>query len=151
MRVENVAISETLAIREIETDKLAQVYPLIHQLRQHLSLEEYIAHVEAMIPNGYKVACLFENGDPVAYAGFAEQLNLYYGHHVWVYDLVTEAKKRGGGYGKILLSYIEKWAKDNALSCVALSSGLEKERAHRFYEKGMGYNKAGYVFKKSTL
>jgi len=75
-------------------------------------------------------------------------VNLYYGEHIWVYELVTDEAKRGKGYGKLLLSYVDKYASDNALNCVALSSGLQREEAHKFYEKSMGYEKVSYVFKK---
>ena len=149
MKFEEIIISEILKIRELGIDELEQAYPVIHQLRTHLSLEEYISHVKAMIPYGYQVVCLFEGDNVVTYAGFAEQLNMYYGNHIWVYDLVTDNEKQGNGYGKILLSHIERLAKDNSLSCVALSSGIQREDAHRFYEKGMGYNKTGYVFNKN--
>jgi GNAT superfamily N-acetyltransferase len=138
----------TLKIRELGADELELAYPVVKQLRTHLSLEEYVACVKAMLPNGYRAVCLFEGDTVAAYAGFSRQLNLYYGDHVWVYDLVTDKEKRGMGYGKALLGYIEQWVKDNSLNCIALSSGLQRKEAHRFYENGMGYCKTSYVFKK---
>ena len=104
-----------------------------------------------MKPNGYQIFCLFENGEIISYAGIAILTNLYYGEHIWVYELVTDEAKRGKGYGKLLLSHIETYAKDNSLNCVALSSGLQKEEAHRFYENAMNYDKVSYVFKKNLL
>jgi GNAT superfamily N-acetyltransferase len=142
-------VSEILKIREIKVEELEQAFPVIGQLRTHLSINEYIKIVKDMIPNGYRVICLFENDKIVSYAGFARLINLYYGDHIWVYDLVTDENKRSGGYGKLLLSHIEKTAENNSLNCVALSSGLPKENAHRFYENAMGYLKVSYVFKKN--
>jgi len=127
-----------IIIRELTTNDLPQAFPVVSQLRAHLSLDEYINLVKAMKPDGYLAIGLFENGKIVSYAGFAKLINLYYGEHIWVYDLVTDEAKRGKGYGKRLLLHIEKYAKDNRLGCVALSSGIQRGEAHGFYEKTMG-------------
>ena len=76
-------------------------------------------------------------------------ITLYYGRFVWVCDLVTDKNKRSNGYGERLLSYVHKWAKENSYENVALSSGLQRADAHRFYEEKMGYDKVSYVFKKT--
>ena len=148
MKFEEISISETLRIRELEIDEIEQAFPVISQLRTHLGLDEYVALVKTMKSSGYQVICLFECEKIVSYAGIAKLVNLYYGNHIWVYDLVTDKAKQGSGYGKLLLSHIEKFAEDNLLNCVALSSGLQREGAHKFYEKTMNYNKVSYVFKK---
>jgi len=139
-----------IEIREINIDELEQVFPIVSQLRPHLSMDEYIEITKGMAYNGYQIFCVFENGEIVSYAGIAILKNLYYGEHIWVYELVTDESKRGRGYGKMLLSYIEKFAKDNSLNCVALSSGLQKEDAHKFYEESMDYERVSYVFKKKV-
>ncbi|MCL2841251.1 MAG: GNAT family N-acetyltransferase [Defluviitaleaceae bacterium] len=148
MKIGEISISDILKIKTLGVDELEQAFPIVCQLRTHLTLGEYIALVKTMQPKGYQVLCLFENDKVVAYAGFAKQVNLYDGHHIWVDDLVTDKNKQGKGYGKLLLSHIEKLAKDNALNRVVLSSGLQREDAHGFYEKTMRYNKTSYVFKK---
>lgn len=73
----------------------------------------------------------------------------YIGEFIWVCDLVTDSTKRSKGYGEKLLAYVHEWAKANHYETVALSSGLQRTDAHRFYEEKMGYNKASYVFKKA--
>jgi len=148
MELKTITISETLTIKELALSELAQAYPVISQLRTHLSLTEYLALASEMKANAYQVLCLFEESQIVAYAGFARGANLYYGRHVWVYDLVTDQAKRGKGYGKLLLSCVEGLAKDNDLECIALSSRFVMKDAHQFYENAMQYDKIGYVFKK---
>jgi len=144
-------VSDALTIKELDIDDLAQAFPVVSQLRTHLSVEEYVKIVKAMKPSGYRAICLFEGEDIVAYAGFAEQLNLYNGNHIWVYDLVTDEAKRSKGYGQLVLSCIEKYAKEQALTCVVLSSRLQWLDAHHFYEKLMGYEKTSYTFKKQII
>ena len=145
-----MAINEELKIRELETDELAKAYPVICQLRTHLSLEDYVEQAKYMISEGYKIVCLFEGDSIMSYAGFAKQFSLSSGNFAWVYDLVTDKENRGKGYAKMLLSHIEKWAQANSLSCVALSSKIQRDEVNKFYEESANYNKINYVFKKST-
>jgi len=69
--------------------------------------------------------------------------------YVWVYDLVTREDRRSRGYGEALLRHIHEWAKRCGCGVVALSSGLQRTRANRFYEEKMGYERTSYVFKKT--
>jgi len=147
MELKEAIISENLRIRELKTNELELAFPVISQLRPHRSLEEYIEIVKEMASTGYQIVCLFESGKVVAYAGFARLTILHYGDHIWVYDLVTDENKRSKGYGKLLMSYIENLAEENALQCVALQSGFQRIDAHRFYEN-IGYDKVSFVFKK---
>ena len=147
MTLKSRQISNTLLIRELTPFELGDAFPIVNQLRTSLSLNEYLGIIEEMKQNGYRIACLFEGNRIVSYAGFARILTLY-GDHIWVYDLVTDEKERSKGYGKMLLSYIEDIAKENSLKCVALSSRIQREDAHRFYEETMQYKKASYLYRK---
>ena len=147
MKFNEIKISESLIIKEVDDDGLAAVFPVIAQLRPHFCLEKYVTLVKEMKTQGYRAICLYEEGAAVAYAGFVVLQNLYYGRHIWIYDLVTDEARQGRGFGKILLSGIERWGKDNRLENVALQSGFVREGAHRFYES-MGYVKPSAVFRK---
>ena len=138
-------------IEELKQEEFPLAFPLIKQLRTDLSLPQYIELAKEMQAAGYRVICLFEEGKIVAYAGFAKQVNLYYGSHIWVYDLVTDKERRGRGYGKYLLSHIEALAKAEGVNCIALSSGIKREKTHRFYENKMDYDIVSYVFKKNLM
>jgi len=142
-------LSSTLKIRELELAEFELAFPIVHQLRTHLTLQKFIDLVNEMRATNYQAICLFENEKIVSYAGLANLTNLYYGHHIWVYDLVTDENKRSNGYGKLLLEYIERHAKVNKLDCIALSSRFQLTQAHNFYENYMNYEKLSYVFKKS--
>ena len=48
----------------------------------------------------------------------------------------------------MLLSFVNEWAKENSCEVVALSSGLQRVEAHKFYESKMEFDKTSYVFKK---
>ncbi|MCL2560047.1 MAG: GNAT family N-acetyltransferase [Turicibacter sp.] len=150
MKYNEKIVSNALTIRELATDELARAFPVISQLRPHLTLEEYVAMVKQMKERGYQVICLFKNEQVLAYAGVVRRLNLYDGDHLWVDDLVTDENNRGEGYGELLLAAVETFAKENGLGCVALSSGFQRQSAHKFYEKTMKYAKLSYLFKKDV-
>ena len=136
-----------IEIKELGSDDLIHAFPLVKLLRNHLCLEQYLQLTTDMMKNGYKAYGLYQNGKIVSYAGFALLTNLYYGKHVWVYELVTDESSRSKGYGRLLLEKIEEYAEANGAKSVALSSRLDKTDAHRFYEK-YDYDKVSYVFKK---
>ncbi|MBL4930376.1 GNAT family N-acetyltransferase [Clostridium paridis] len=137
------------SIREIlNKEEMLKAFKVMKQLRPHLDEKEYFKLTEDMKKEGYKLFGLFIEEKIVAITGFIKLTNLYYGKHVWVYDLVTDENERSKKYGETLLSYVAKWAKENDCKVVALSSGLQRVEAHRFYEEKMCFDKTSYTFKK---
>nr|WP_062751373.1 GNAT family N-acetyltransferase [Shouchella tritolerans] len=139
------------SIKELQSEKdILAAFPVVEQLRTHLDERSYLDFViEAQEKDRYKMFALFDEDEIVAVIGFKPMVTLYYGRFVWVCDLVTDQKKRSKGYGEKLLTYVHEWAKNNHYEQVALSSGLKRESAHRFYEEKMDYEKVSYVFKVS--
>ncbi|WP_212926433.1 GNAT family N-acetyltransferase [Oceanobacillus sp. J11TS1] len=122
----------------------------MHQLRTHLDETSYLDLVkEAVEIDRYHLVALYEGSKIVAVVGFKAMTTLYYGRFVWVCDLVTAEESRSKGYGEQLLTFVHQWAEDHHFSSVALSSGLQRQDAHRFYEDKMAYSKVSYVFKKA--
>lgn len=90
---------ETIAIRELSTeDEWRQAFPVLRQLRPHLDEATYLASVREMREQGYTLFGLFCGKELAAVAGVIRLTNLYYGRHVWVYDLVTREDRRSRGY-----------------------------------------------------
>ncbi|MBW8349656.1 GNAT family N-acetyltransferase [Bacillus sp. IITD106] len=120
-------------------------------LRTHLNEAAYLKLVlKAIEKEDYRLAAYFDdNGKIVAVVGFMPMITLYYGEYIWVCDLVTAPDERSKGYGDELLTYVHDCAKTKGYDKVALSSGLQRARAHRFYEKKMKYDKVSYVFLKN--
>ena len=142
-------MDKLIKIEELkEENQWKEAFPVMRQLRTDLTEEAYIQLIKSMVSEGYKMFALFEDDQIAALAGIIQLTNLYYGRHLWVYDLITDERKRSKGYGEKLLSYIEQFGKELGCKTVALSSGLARTEAHRFYEKKMGYTKTSYAFKK---
>lgn len=138
-----------MKIRELATDKeIRSAWAVVKELRADLLESEFIALVTAMGREGYRLFGLFEEDAIVAVVGFAILTNLYYQRHLWIYDLVTKASERSCGYGSAMLKYVEKLAQKDGCEMIALSSGLERTDAHRFYTDKAGFTKSSLVFKK---
>lgn len=141
----------TLQVKELQTEQeILAAFPVMRQLRTHLDESSYLNLVlDAQKNDNYKLYALLDDQEIVAVTGFKPMITLYYGRFVWVCDLVTDINKRSHGYGEKLLSFVHEWAKDHHYESVALSSGLNRTDAHRFYEERMDYDKVSYVFKTS--
>jgi len=137
-------------IKELKSEKeLKESYPVMHELRDNLSENEYLNLIKLMVNNGYRLFALIDSDQIVSLAGIQILTNFYYDKHIWIYDLVTKQSERSKGYGKNLLEFIESLAREENCKTVALSSGLERTDAHKFYEYHMNYGKPSYVFTKS--
>jgi GNAT superfamily N-acetyltransferase len=141
-----------MRIVELTTEaEWREAFPVMRELRAHLDEETFLALMEKMRPEGYRLLAARDNqGTIKALAGIAELTNLYYGHHIWVYELVTTASERSRGYGKALLDRVEALARDLGCDTVALASGLQRADAHRFYEDKVGMQRTAYTFQKAV-
>ncbi|WP_323740429.1 GNAT family N-acetyltransferase [Filobacillus milosensis] len=144
-------MGDTLTFKELQSqNEILEAFSVMKQLRKHLDEETYLDLVlDAKEKDRYKMFALIDEEEIVAVTGFKPMTTLYYGRFVWVCDLVTDENKRSKGYGEKLLTYVHKWAKENNYESIALSSGLQRTDAHRFYEDRMDYDKVSYVFKSS--
>ncbi|MBA4538147.1 GNAT family N-acetyltransferase [Bacillus aquiflavi] len=140
-----------MEMKELTSEKeWIHAFPIIKQLRPHLNEKTYIEMIsEAIAKENYKIFALYHHGEMATVIGFMPMITLNNGRFIWVCDLVTDSNKRSKGYGKKLLAHIHEWAKENGYETVALSSGLQRVDAHRFYEDKMAYHKVNYVFKRN--
>ena len=130
-------------------DDFRRAWPVMRELRGHLSEDRWLELLDVMVPDGYRLLSLQDDEKTIhALAGIRVATNLYYGRHVWVYDLVTTERGRSRGHGRALLGHVEELAAAEGCELVALSSGLERADAHRFYEDRMGYDRVSYCFTK---
>ena len=128
---------------------LHDVFPVLQQLRTKISREEASSLFQKMKEENYKLFSLRnEENEVVSLAGVAICTNFYNEKHVFVYDLVTAEAHRSKGYGNVLLSYVEKWGKEEGCSSIVLTSAFTRIDAHRFYERE-AFNKVSYFFYKA--
>lgn len=115
--------------------EIAACYPVMRELRPHLAESSFVAKVRALEKSGYMLAYLMESGCPVAVAGFRLGENLAWGRFLYVDDLVTLSSQRSRGFGAALLSWLAGFAEKKGCNQLHLDSGVQREDAHRFYER----------------
>ena len=141
-----------MEIRELLTDEeFDAAFSVMRELRDHLDEAKYLELLNEMRPRGYRLIAAEDEGRIVALAGIGRGVNFYYGHYLWVYDLVTSESARSKGYGLALLQYVEQLARDEGCETLALSSGHRRKDAHRFYADRANMENTGFTFVKELL
>ena len=139
-------------IRELLTDEdFDAAYPVMHELRDHLDESKYLELLTEMRKEGYRMIAVEDDGAIVALAGIGTGVNFYYGHYMWVYDLITAESGRSKGYGLALLQHLAEMARAEGCETIALSSAHFRKDAHRFYEDKAAMDNSGYVYIKKLI
>ena len=121
-------------IKLAETDEeIARCFPVMHQLRDHLTEENFLPQIRRMQTEGYHLAYLEDAGEVKALGGFRIFEMLARGRFMYVDDLVTNAADRSKGYGDAMLDWLAEHAKTQACEYLNLDSGVHRFGAHRFY------------------
>lgn len=114
-------------------EDLQHCFPVIAELRNHLSIEQFLNLVEGMFDEGYQLAYLSDNGEIVCCAGFRITDNLFLGKNLYIDDIVTAEKDRSKGHGKTMLNWLVDLAKEKGCTSIHLDSGVHRASAHKFY------------------
>ena len=131
----------------IEPDWLKRSERVHRQLRPQLPAD-YALRLQEVFAGGARMAVVLDGDDVVSVAIWRIIENTYEGRRLYVDDLVSDEVKRSHGAGRMMLGWLE--AKARALGCdvLALDSGVQRTRAHRFYfREGMFIS--AYCFKKA--
>ncbi len=121
-----------IALAVTEAD-IARCYPVMADLRPHLSAAEFAARVRKQQAAGFQLAYLEESGEVRAVAGFRYLETLAWGRILYVDDLVAAEAARSRGHGGKLFDWLVAQAKQNNCDALHLDSGVQRFGAHRFY------------------
>jgi N-acetylglutamate synthase-like GNAT family acetyltransferase len=138
-------------IREYKTHDIPKILELCTQLGYSTD------------PKGLEIRLKEISKDPTRkfFVSTDDQDNVLGWIHVWgmlqvesagnaqIAGLVVDEVVRGQGHGRALISHAENWARENGYQSLYLLSRIQREGAHRFYEK-MGFKnyKTSYAFAK---
>ena len=127
-------ILETVEIKYAKTqDDLRRCFPVMHELRPHLTEQVFMTQVPRQLLQGYHLVSLEENGSVKALAGFRVLEFLAWGKVLYIDDLITATSARKKGYGGKLLQWVIEQAKAQNCDQVHLDSGPQRHDAHRLY------------------
>ena len=128
-----------------DADTVRAAWPVVRQLRAHLTEDSFVAMVGAMRAEGYRAIALLRDNTPCAYAGFRILTMLAHGRLLYVDDLVTDETARDTGAGRALIAWLVGEARRHGCAGVQLDSGVQRFAAHAFYF-GRGMRIAAYHF-----
>jgi len=111
---------------------LAHAEPVHRQLRPQIP-EDYLARLAEVFRGGAEMVVAVNEGDVVGVCVFRVMLNTMSGRYLYIDDLVADSTGRGKGVGKALMEFAVAEAGRRECSAVQLSSGTQREQAHRFY------------------
>ena len=131
----------------VEPDWLKRSERVHRQLRPQLQVD-YAARLQEVFAGGARMAVVVDGDDVVSVAIWRVIENTYEGCRLYVDDLASDESRRSHGAGRMMLGWLE--AKARALGCdvLALDSGVQRTRAHRFFFREGMYISA-YCFKKA--
>lgn len=138
-----------MELRTLKTSKeIEAVYPVIRELRQELSLGEYMSAIQlAQAANNYTLVGMFNDNICLALIGFRWLTDLAHGKHLYVDDLVVVRSHRSQGLGATLLRFAEQEALRTNCRGLRLCTGVDNEGGKRFYERN-GWLQRSVAYKK---
>lgn len=129
--------------------ELEKCFPVMKELRPHLSIEEFLSIYETAHKNdAYEIIAIEENGQTMALMGYRFLYDFVRGKHVYIDDLVTTKNARSRGFGAELLNYAEKMAEQTNCRSLRLCTGLDNEGGIKFYERNKWVQRAIAYVKK---
>jgi GNAT superfamily N-acetyltransferase len=114
-------------------EQIARCFLVMAQLREQLTIGEFLERVLRQRRNGYQLAFLEADGEVQSVAGFRLMENLAWGRFLYVDDLVTAEQSRSRGFGDALFDWLVDYAKQHNCRQFHLDSGVQRFGAHAFY------------------
>ena len=125
---------------------LAQAEFVHRQLRPQLPAN-YVGRLSEVFVNGARMALVVDGGAVRCVALWRGIENTHDGRRLYVDDLVSDEACRSQGAGKMMLDWLEAKAVSLGCDTLTLDSGVQRQRAHRFYFRE-GMHIPSFCFKK---
>jgi GNAT superfamily N-acetyltransferase len=134
-----------ISLAETE-DEISATWPVMRQLRPHLDGAGYLALVQRLrTEQDFRLARMRADGEIVAVAGLRIGEWLHGGRYLEIEDFVTAAACRSRGHGRVFFDWIAEFARHQGCRHLRLTSGVQREAAHRFYRR-QGMSLDAYYF-----
>jgi GNAT superfamily N-acetyltransferase len=116
----------------VNPEMLAKSETVHRQLRPQIP-EDYAGRLAQVFSGGAEMVAAIAEGEVVGVCVFRVMLNTMSGRYLYIDDLVADSSGRGKGVGKALMEFAVAEAGRRDCAAVQLSSGTQREQAHRFY------------------
>ena len=125
---------------------LSRAESVQRQVRPQLP-PEYAARLQVIFAAGARMALVVDAESACCVALWRLVENTYEGRRLYVDDLVSDETRRSSGAGKMLLDWLQAKAESLGCDVLALDSGVQRDRAHRFYFRE-GMHISSFCFRK---
>ena len=116
----------------VAPELLAAAEPVLRQLRPHLP-PDYRRRLGEVFASGAEMAVAVDSERVVGVAVFRVIEKTFSGRELYCDDLVTDEGARSKGAGRAMIAYLEGIGRERGCDTLALDSGTQRTRAHRFY------------------
>ena len=129
-----------------EPSWLASAEAVHRQLRTALP-PDYTSTLARVFAGGGRMVIAADGATVVGVAVFRIHENTFVGRQLYVDDLVTDESRRSEGVGRQMIAWLDARARATGCSALALDSGVQRHRAHRFYFRE-GFRIASYSLRR---
>jgi GNAT superfamily N-acetyltransferase len=132
--------------RVVAPEWLARAESVHRQLRAALPAG-YAAKMQRVFAGGGRMLVAAEGDTVRGVAVWRVAENTFENLHLYVDDLVTDERARSKGVGRLMLDECERLARELGCENLALDSGTQRQRAHKFYFRA-GMTITSFHFRK---
>ncbi len=98
----------------------------------------------------YNCFGLFNQDELIGVSSGWITVRLYSGRQLEIDNFIINSKLHSKGYGKLFITELEAWAKQNNCVTIELNTYIQNERSHKFYFN-QDYKILGFHFQKSII
>lgn len=125
-----------MEIKELKTkEEMLSAYDILLEVYPDLALEEYSKELDVMLPHNYGQMVVMDGDTIAGLTGYWIGSKLWCGKYMELDNVVVSEEYRSQGVGKILFDHMEKWAKEEKCTMLALDSYATNVKAHKFFER----------------
>ena len=135
-----------LTVRElVDKQEMINNISVLQVLYPSLTLEEYEAELDQMLPHNYGQVGVFDGEDCLGISGFWIGTKLWCGKYLELDNIIVTEKKRGQGIGKLIFDFLHKKAIEHDCTMLSLDSYTTNFKAHKFFYNE-GFAPKGFHF-----
>lgn len=132
----------------VSAEQWQAAFPILQQLRQRLTEEDFLSRREELLESGYLLFGLYENDKIVSVASAIIYPHVTRGKDFWIHDLVSDEGVRSKGFGKAFLNWLEDYAQSKGCSRVCVHTRNTNDGSKHFYGIKCEYDGYATVFQK---
>jgi GNAT superfamily N-acetyltransferase len=134
-------------------DDAPEMARLATELGYPVSAQDIRDRLEALLPHPDHHLSVVEQGDALfGWIAAEHRRTLESGERIEIVGLIVDARSRGQGVGRLLVTDAERWARESGFASISVRSNIARDASHPFYES-LGYvrRKTQHVYVKPLV